>query len=121
MAVFAGRSLKGFDLLQVPFGHDLGEEAVGFADPGFPRLDPGLRAVGLRVDGRHAGMLAEFGRPYTFETEQVKLDAGPAEFPVEGFDDLQNALRPMKVPPAHGADANDRKSREMGIRSRQRT
>ena len=81
MAVLAGRSLKGLYLLQVPFGHDLGEELVGLAHPGFPGLCP----VGLRVHGCHAGMLAELGRSDPFEPKQVKPDIGPTQPGVKAY------------------------------------
>jgi hypothetical protein len=117
MAVLAGRSLKGLYLLQVPFGHDLGEELVGLANPGFPRLNPGLCPVGLGVHGCHAGMLAELGSPYPFEAEEVKPDGCSAQFAVQGLNDLQNALWAVEVPSAHGADTDDRKSGEVRHRT----
>jgi hypothetical protein len=109
MAVLAGRSLKGLYLLQVPFGHDLGEEPVGLAHPCLSGLCP----VGLGVHGCHARMLAQFGRPYPFEAEQVKPDGCSAQFAVQGLNDLQNALWAVEMPSAHRADANDWKSGEV--------
>ena len=103
MAILAGRSLEGFELLQVPLSHDLGEEAVGLADPGLQRLDPGFGAVCLGVDRCHTRMLAELGGPDPFEAEQVELEGGPAQLPVERLDGLQDALWAMEVPSTHGA------------------
>ena len=77
MAILAGRSLEGFELLQVPLSHDLGEEVVGLADPGLQRLDPGFGAVCLGVDRCHTRMLAELGGPDPFEAEQVELEGPP--------------------------------------------
>jgi hypothetical protein len=107
MPVLAGRSLEGLNLLQVPVGHDLGQEPVGLADPCLSGLYPGFGAMGLGVDRRNAGMLAELGRLDPFEAEEVEPDTGPAQFAIEGLDRLQDALGAMEMTPAHGSDADD--------------
>jgi hypothetical protein len=90
--VLAGRSLQGRYLLQVPLGHDPGQELIGLADPGLPRLDAGFGAIGLGADGGDTGMLAQLGRPDAFEAKQVEPDIRPSEFPVERLDNLQDTL-----------------------------
>ena len=55
-------------------------------------------------------MLAQFGGSDLFEAEEVELDGCPAQFAIQRLDDLQNALGPVEVPPAHGSYADDWKA-----------